>query len=110
MTATSWEFPYIVTVYSADVVADEYGNPIPSGFTGATAIGDYQPVTTDETRDGISSVDSDEVRFYFPPTVDLTSSQRLEVDGRTYEALGPPDTRNVGDELDYNRIRARRTV
>jgi len=107
----SWHrFPYNVTIYTATVVADEYGNPTPSSFAGATAIGDYQPVTTDETRDGLGSADSDEVRFYFPAGTTVTSSDRLTVDGRTYETIGPPDERSGGSVLDYVRIRARRTV
>ena len=105
-----WQtFPKVVTVHTADIGADEYGNPVPSSFTTATARGDMQPVTTDEVRDGLGSVASDEVRFYLEAGTVVGELDRLTVDGVTYEALGPADTRNYGSALDYVRIRARRT-
>ena len=107
----SWaRFPYPVTIYTSAGGVDDYGNPVPSAFSGATALGDYQPVTTDETRDGVSATDSDEVTFFFPDGTSVTSSDRFGVDGRTYEAIGPPIARNTGSRLDYVRIRAKRTT
>lgn len=107
----SWaRFPHTVTIYTAAGGVDDYGNPTPSAFTSATALGDYQPVTTDETRDGISAVDSDEVTFFFPDGTTVASSARLAVDGNTYEVMGPAVRRNTGSRLDYVRIRARRTA
>lgn len=105
---TRW--PYVVTIATAGVGVDEYGNPTPSAFTSVTARGDVQPVTTDETRDGISDIDTDEVRFYFPAGTVVGSSARLTVAGDTYEAIGPDTNRNPGSPLDYVRIRARRTA
>ncbi len=102
-------FAKVVTVHTAGVGADEYGNPTPSAFTAATARGDIQPVTTDEVRDGLGAVASDEVRFYLEPGTVVDELARLEVDGVTYEALGPADVRDYGSALDYVRIRARRT-
>lgn len=102
-------FPKVVTVHTAGTGVDEYGNPTPSAFTSATARGDIQPVTTDEVRDGLGSVSSDEVRFYLEAGTVVTELDRLEVDGVTYEALGPADDRAYGSALDYVRIRARRS-
>ena len=107
MTWQRW--PYTVTVHTAGVGVDEYGNPTPSAFTSADVAGDVQPVTTDETRSGIDAVDTDEVRFLFPAGSVVTSSDRLEVAGDSYEVFGPDVDRNTGSTLDYVRIRARRT-
>jgi hypothetical protein len=105
-----WQrWPYTVTVETAGVGVDEYGNPIPSAFTSSTIRGDVQPVTTDETRDGVSDIASDEVRFYFPAGTVVGSTDRLTVGTDTYEALGPDTNRDTGSTLDYVRIRARRT-
>jgi hypothetical protein len=102
-------FPHVVTVHAAGVGVDDYGNPVPSAWTSATARGDVQPVRTDETVDGISSVEVDEVRFYLEPGTVVGAGDRLEVHDVTYEAIGPADTRAYGSRLDYLRIRARRT-
>lgn len=103
-------FPLVVTVSVAGVGVDEYGNPVPSSWTSATARGDVQPVRTDETIDGISDVDVDEVRFFLEPGTTVTAGARLEAAGVTYEAIGPADTRDYGARLDYVRIRARRSA
>jgi len=111
---TSFAFPLVVTISTAGVGVDEYGNPVPSAFTSATAYGDWQPVRTDETVDGISSVAVDEVRFYLEPGVVVTAGDRLAAAGDTFEAIGPPDIRTYAaagsGTLDYVRIRARRTA
>lgn len=103
-------FPKTVTVHTAGVGVDEYGNPTPSAFTSSTAAGDIQPVTTDEIRDGLGAVASDEVRFYLEPGTVVTALDRLEVDGVVYEVLGPADTRSYSSALDYVRVRAKRTT
>lgn len=103
-------FPLVVTVSSASVGVDEYGNPVPSAWTSATARGDVQPVRTDETLDGISAVDVDEVRFYLEPGTAVAAGDRLAAAGVTYEAIGPADDRAYGGRLDYVRIRARRSA
>jgi hypothetical protein len=102
-------FPFVVTVSAAGVGVDDYGNPVPSAWTSATARGDIQPVRTDETIDGISSVEVDEVRFYLETGTVVAAGDRLTVDDVTYEAIGPADSRVYGGRLDYVRIRARRT-
>lgn len=101
-------FPHTITVHAAGVGVDDYGNPVPSAWTSATARGDVQPVRTDETVDGISSVAVDEVRFYLELGTVVAAGDRLEVDAITYEAIGPADERAYGTRLDYVRIRARR--
>lgn len=103
-------FPKVVTIHVAGVGVDEYGNPTPSAFTSVTARGDVQPVTTEEARDGLGAIGSDEVRFYLEAGTAVDELDRLEVAGVTYEALGPADTRAYGSALDYVRIRARRTT
>lgn len=103
-------FPLVVTVSSAGVGVDDYGNPIPSAYTSVTARGDVQPVRTDETIDGISSIDTDEVRFFLEPGTVVASGARLAVAGVTYEAIGPSDARAYGSRLDHVRIRARRSA
>ena len=107
---TYFAFPLVITVHTAGVGVDEYGNPVPSAFTTATARGDVQPVRTDEAADGISSVDVDEVRFYLEAGTVVSAGSRLEAAGVTYEAVGPADTRTYGGALDYVRVRARRTA
>lgn len=102
-------FPLVVTVHTAGVGYDGYGNPVPSSYTAATAQGDVQPVRTDETVDGVSAVGVDEVRFYLEPGTVVGAGDRLEVAGVVYEAVGPADTRAYGGRLDYVRIRARRS-
>jgi len=102
-------WPYVVTVYTAGVGTDEYGNPIPSAFTSATARADFQPGTPTEGNDGLAEVDVDEVRFYFADGTVIGSNDRIEVDGDTYEVIGPAVVRNTGSPLDYVRVTARRT-
>ena len=103
-------WPYVVTVHSAGVGVDEYGNPIPSAFTSATARGDMQPVTTAEVNDGLARVDTDEVRFFFPPGTVVESTDRLECAGETFEVVGPAVVRDTGSPLDYVRVRATRSA
>jgi len=105
----SFAFPLVVTVHAAGVGVDEYGNPVPSAWTSATARGDVQPVRTDETVDGVSDVAVDEVRFYLEAGTVVTGGSRLTAAGVTYEAIGPADSRDYGGRLDYVRVRARRT-
>lgn len=107
---SSFSFPLVVTVLTAGVGADEYGNPVPSSFTSATAWGDVQPVRTDETIDGLSAVGVDEVRFYLEPGSVVSAGSRLIAAGVTYEAIGPADARVYGGALDYVRVRARRSA
>lgn len=105
-------YPFVVTVHSAGVGVDEYGDPVPSSYTSATARGDYQPVNVDETRDGGGNVITDEVKFILEPSavaVAVKAADRLEVDGQTFEVIGPPDARITGSPLDHVRARARRT-
>jgi len=116
-----WQrFPYTLTIWTAGTGVDEYGNTIPSAFTGATARGDYQPVNVDETRDGLGQVGTDEVRFYFPSGTTLAKPDRVAVggtlppgsvpDGDVFEVIGDPDVRDPGSSLDYVRARGRRTA
>ena len=106
----SWQrWPYVVTILTAGVGVDEYGNAVPSAWTSATARGDYQPVNVDETRDGAGDIGTDEVRFYFPAGTTVTQRDRLTVDGATFEVIGDPDRRTTASHLDYVRARARRT-
>lgn len=107
---SSFAFPLVVTISTAGVGVDEYGNPVPSGWTSATARGDVQPVRTDEQDTGTSDVDVDEVRFYLAAGTVVGSGDRLAAAGVTYEAIGPPDSRSYGGRLDYVRIRARRSA
>ncbi len=107
---SSFAFPLVVTISAAGVGVDEYGNPVPSGWTSATARGDCQPVRTDEAATGIADVDVDEVRFYLEAGTSVSSGDRLTVAGVTYEAIGPADSRSYGADLDYVRIRARRSA
>jgi len=104
----AFSFPLIVTISTAIVGTDEYGNPYPSAYSTATAYGDVQPVRTDETVDGISAVGVDEVRFFLEAGSTVGAGDRLTAAGVTYEAIGPPDDRAYGGTLDYVRIRARR--
>lgn len=108
-----WQrYPFVVTVHSAGLVVDDYGDAVPSSWTSATARGDYQPVNVDETRDGAGVAITDEVKFLLEPSTvarAVGAADRLEVDGQTFEVLGPPDARITGSPLDYVRVRARRT-
>ena len=107
---SSFSFPLVVTVHTAAVGVDDYGNPTPSSYSSVTAYGDVQPVRTDEAIDGISATQVDEVRFFLAAGTTVAAGDRLEARGVTYEAIGPPDERDYGRPLDYVRIRARRTA
>lgn len=100
-------FPLVVTVTTFDVGVDDYGNPVPSGSSSATARGDYQPLRAEE-RDGVDFTDLEEFRFYLEPSAVVSSSSTLTVNGVTFHVVGPPEARVYGSPLDHVRCRARR--
>ena len=105
-----WQrWPYTVTRTQPVLVDDEYGNPVRSKGAEDDLVGDMQPVYVDETRDGISNIDTDEVRFLFPAGTVIGSDDTLTVAGDEFEVIGPDVNRDTGSVLDYVRIRARRT-
>ena len=66
-----------------------------------------------QALNNLGTVLTDEVKFILEPSAvarAITTADRLEVDGQTFEVIGPPDARITGSALDYVRARGRRTA
>jgi hypothetical protein len=72
---------------------DDYGNPQPTETTAATVC-HVQPLTAIDSASGetvgLSQIESDTRVFYMPPDTNLDGLDAIDIDGVTFEVVGPP--------------------
>lgn len=90
MSYTGQLFQTVTRQRFGATVKDSYGNDVPTGVpTEATYKGRLDPGKQDEITTGRDTLVSD-ATLYIEPGADVAATDRVVVDGQTYEVIGKP--------------------
>mgnify|MGYP000846383822 CR=1 FL=1 len=83
---------------------DSYGKPKKCLTTITTLKGDLQPANANEQMRDFGRVAQGRYKLYLPHTANITKTDKLVIDGETYQVEGIPDKRTIFPSTSHLKV------